>query len=248
MSSVLSTGCKMVNWLNESTLIKINHSTQFSPSLKSSALHYFSSDCYCHIPTHCGTSAEAFSAHQENPRRGFLSDLQELISNQVHALYLRSLKATRWLSPEFWSIHCNESMCAFKILQICWSWTEREGVRYCYSTWELRAVQDSAGLCLWNAKQSHFSQVQLYQHSISAMQQLRCFASLPSRKQIDSECACGSVLVRLKDAPQRESEPQGEKRKKERCKNLSLKHQSAIFTEKSLSVKSEEVQGALRSM
>lgn len=49
----------MVNWLNESTLIKINHSTQFSPSLKSSALHYFASDCYCHIPTHCGTSAEA---------------------------------------------------------------------------------------------------------------------------------------------------------------------------------------------
>lgn len=85
------------------------------------------------------------------------------------------------------------------------------------------------------------------QHFCYAAAALLCF-SLPSRKQIDSECACGSVLVRLKDAPQRESEPQGEKRKKERCKNLSLKHQSAIFTEKSLSVKSEEVQGALRSM
>lgn len=41
-----------------------------------------------------------------------------------------SLKLKNGLSPEFWSIHCSESMCAFKILQICWSWTEREGESY----------------------------------------------------------------------------------------------------------------------
>lgn len=50
------------------------------------------------------------------------------------------------------------------------------------------------------------------------------------------------------DAPQRGSEPPGEKSKKDQSKNLSLEHQGAIFTEKSLSVKSEELQGALRSI
>lgn len=48
----------------------------------------------------------------------------------LHVFSLHSQKAATRLSPEFWSIHCNESMCAFKILQICWSWAERNGASH----------------------------------------------------------------------------------------------------------------------
>jgi len=45
--------------------------------------------------------------------------VQETLAHGPHAFYLHSPKAARQLSPEFWSIHCKESMCAFRILQIC---------------------------------------------------------------------------------------------------------------------------------
>lgn len=151
---------------------------------KSSALHR----CVALLVLFCKTltvarnyfSAEAFNARQENSStegtvslkvrsRRFLRDLhefiyvQETLAHMLHAFYLHSQKAARWHSPEFWSIHCNESMCAFKILQICWSWAEREGASHLLHYIETKSSKrQPACPCLWNMMQSNFSYVQLH--------------------------------------------------------------------------------------
>lgn len=122
-------------------------------------------------------SAEASNqAHQENSaQKGqwhwrwggrFLRHLQGWTTNtHTHAPAFRShsQKAAGQISPEFWSIHCRESMCAFKILQICWSWAEREGASQ-----------------LWHCINTKRSQRQVCPCTASLSQQPLCQGSLCS--------------------------------------------------------------------
>ena len=149
------------------------------------ARNYFSAGALMHIRIQAQKGQCHWEQEGEDSSGIFRNSF--MFKKHMHTCYMLCVyippTAARRLSPEFWSIHCNESMCAFKILQICWSWAEREGASHllCYIKTK-SSKRQPARPCLWNTMQSNFSYAQLHYPSShfpsESVQQLCCFASL----------------------------------------------------------------------